>query len=72
MQQTPAKQINKTTRAVPEELRYAQKIFPEFFTPATLDFEQERQEALFEEFAKKLLLRADMELLLSLEVFCKG
>ena len=72
-QQTPAKQVNKTNRAVLEELRYAKMIFPEFFMPATMNsHEKQNQEALLEKLVKNSPLRADMELLLSLEVFCKG
>ena len=72
MQQTPIRQINKTTRAVPEELRYAETFFPEFFTPATINSaEKQSEEALVQQLAKKSLLRDDMELLLSLQVLRK-
>ena len=72
MQQTPIRQINKTTRSVPEELRYAETFFPEFFTPATINSaEKQNQEALVQQLAKKSLLRADIELLLSLQVLRK-
>ena len=69
-QQTPAKQVNKTNRAVPEKLRYAKMIFPEFFMPATMNsHEKQNQQALLEQLAKNSPLRGDMELLLSLQVF---
>ena len=72
MQQIPVRHINKTTRAEPEELCYAETFFPEFFTPATMNFtEKQNQDAFVKHLAKKSPLKADLEVLQSLQVLRK-
>ena len=45
------RKTNRTTE-VQEELRYAQRIFPEFFRPATMSSVKEKKETLYEQFTK--------------------